>query len=37
MVQNLTDGTRKSIKKFLLMAGRKFKMGKLGSKSKEEI
>lgn len=34
MFQNPTDGTKKTIKDFLLVAGRKFEIEKLGSKSK---
>jgi len=34
MCQNPADGTRKAIKKFLPVAGRKFEMEKLDSKSK---
>lgn len=34
MFQNPVDGTRKAIKKFLSVAGRKYEMERLGSKSK---
>jgi hypothetical protein len=34
MLQNPADGIRKAIKKFLPVAGRKFEMEKLDSKSK---
>jgi len=34
MFQNPADETRKAIKKFLSVAGRKYEMERLGSKSK---
>jgi hypothetical protein len=34
MFQNPADGTRKAIKKFLSVVGRKYEMERLGSKSK---